>query len=56
MFDSDQRPWRRVNVMLAPDVFANYREAVHGAFVLIEGVVRQDYGAINVLAQVISGV
>ena len=44
-----------VNVVLSPDVYAASREALHGAFVLIEGVVQKDHGAINVIARTING-
>jgi len=42
-----------VNVVLSPDVYAASRKALHGAFVLIEGVVQKDHGAINVIARTI---
>jgi len=44
-------PSGMVNVVLSPDVYAASREALHGAFVLIEGVVQKDHRAINVVAQ-----
>lgn len=44
-----------VNVVIAPDVYAAYRPALQGAFVLIEGVAQKDHGAINVVAKAISG-
>ena len=44
-------PTGMVNVVLAPDVYAAYRPALQGAFVLIEGVVQKDHGAINVIAR-----
>jgi error-prone DNA polymerase len=34
-----------VNAVLVPDVYARYRSALQGAFVLIEGVVQKDHGA-----------
>jgi error-prone DNA polymerase len=43
-----------VNVVIAPTVYAQYRQAIHGAFVLIEGVVQHDHGAINVVAGKVS--
>ena len=43
-------PTGMVNVVLSPDVYAAYRPALQGAFVLIEGVVQKDHGAINVVA------
>jgi hypothetical protein len=39
-----------VNVVVPPDVYAQRREAIHGAFVIIEGVAQKDHGAINMLA------
>jgi error-prone DNA polymerase len=47
MEDSDDM----VNVVISPDVYAKCREAIHGAFVLVDGVVQKDYGAINVVAR-----
>ncbi len=44
-----------VNVILAPAVYAQYRSVLQGAFVLIEGVVQNDHGAINVVARTITG-
>ena len=38
-------PTGMVNVVLSPDVYAASREALHGAFVLIEGLVQKDHGA-----------
>ncbi len=38
------------NVVVPPDVYAQCRQAIHGAFVIVEGVVQKDHGAINVLA------
>ena len=45
-----------VNVVIAPDVYARDRAALQGAFVLIEGVLQKDHGAINVVAKAISSV
>lgn len=39
-----------VNVVVPPDVYTQCRQAIHGAFVIIDGVVQKDHGAINVLA------
>lgn len=39
--------------MLAPDVYAQSREALRGAVVLIEDMVQKDHGAINVIARAI---
>jgi error-prone DNA polymerase len=39
-----------VNVVVPPDVYAQCRQAIHSAFVIVEGVVEKDHGAINVLA------
>ena len=49
-------PTSMVNVVLAPDVYAQYRTALQGAFVLIEGVVQKDHGMINVVARRIDAV
>lgn len=43
-----------VNVIVAPPVYEQCRAAVHGAFVLVEGVLQKDHGAINVIAHSIS--
>ena len=40
-----------VNVVLSLEVYARCREAVHGAFVIIEGLVQRDHGAIHVVAK-----
>ena len=45
-----------VNVVVPPAVYEQCREAIHGAFVIVEGVVQKDHGAINVLAAVISAI
>ena len=45
-----------VNVVIAPDVYARDREALQGAFVLIEGMVQKDHGAVNVVAHQIRAV
>jgi len=39
-----------VNVVVPPAVYEQCRQAVHSAFVIVEGVVQKDHGAINVLA------
>jgi DNA polymerase III alpha subunit len=49
-------PTGMVNVILTPDVYAQYRSTLQGAFVLIEGVVQKDRGAINVVAQRIEAI
>ncbi len=40
-----------VNVVVSPDVYTQYRSAIHAAFVIIEGVVQKDHQAINVIAR-----
>jgi len=45
-----------VNVIVAPPVYEQCRAAVHSAFVLVEGVLQKDHGAINVVAQQIDAV
>jgi DNA polymerase III alpha subunit len=40
-----------VNVVIAPDVYAHDRSALQGAFVLMDGVLQKDHGAINVIAR-----
>ena len=45
-----QAPTGLVNVVIAPQVYAQYREAIHSTFVIVEGVVQKDHGAINVVA------
>jgi error-prone DNA polymerase len=40
-----------VNVVIAPDIYSRDRAALHGAFVLIDGVLQKDHGAINVVAR-----
>jgi error-prone DNA polymerase len=49
-------PTGMVNAVLAPDVYAQYRAALQGAFVLIEGIVQKDHGVINVVARIISSI
>ncbi len=39
-----------VNVVIAPQVYAQYRQAIHSTFVIVDGVVQNDHGAINVVA------
>ena len=39
-----------VNVVVPPAVYEQCRQAIHGAFVIVEGIVQKDHGAINVLA------
>jgi DNA polymerase III alpha subunit len=39
-----------VNVVVPPAVYEQCREAIHSVFVIIEGVVQKDHGAINFLA------
>ncbi len=43
------------NVVLSPDVYAQCRLALQGAFVLIDGVVQKDHGATNVVAHHVRG-
>lgn len=43
-------PGGMVNVVIAPDVYTRDRAALQGAFVLIDGVLQKDHGAINVIA------
>jgi len=43
-----------VNVVIPPAVYEQCREAIHSAFVIVDGLVQKDHGAINVLAAVIS--
>lgn len=45
-----------VNVVIAPDIYTRDRAALQGAFVLIEGVLQKDHGAINVVARRINPV
>ena len=40
-----------VNVVIAPDIYAQYRDAIHSTFVVIEGILQRDHGAINVIAR-----
>jgi error-prone DNA polymerase len=42
-----------VNVVVPPDVYEQCRQAIHSAFVIVEGVVQKDHGAINVLAALV---
>jgi hypothetical protein len=39
-----------VNVVVPPAVYEQCRQAIHSAFVIVEGVVQKDHGVINVLA------
>ena len=45
-----------INVVIAPDVYARDRAALQGAFVLIDGILQKDHGALNVVAKTISSV
>ncbi len=45
-----------VNVVIAPGVYAKCREAIHGAFVIVDGILQKDHGAINVVAREVSEV
>ena len=39
-----------VNVVVPPAVYEQSRQAIHSAFVIVDGWVQKDHGAINVLA------
>jgi error-prone DNA polymerase len=45
-----------VKVVIVPDIYAGDRAALQGAFVLIEGILQKDHGAINVVAKAISSI
>ena len=46
-------PTELVNAVIAPQVYAQYREAIHSTFMIVDGVVQKDHGATNgVAAQV----
>jgi error-prone DNA polymerase len=45
-----------VNVVVAPKVYAECREAIHSAFAIVEGELQHDHGAINVVARKVSEV
>ncbi len=45
-----------VNVIVAPPVYEQCRAAIHSAFVLVEGVLQKDHGAINVVARQVEAV
>jgi error-prone DNA polymerase len=47
-------PGSRVKVVIAPDTYTRDRAALQGAFVLIDGVLQKDRGAINVVARQIT--
>ncbi len=49
-------PGGMVNVVIAPDIYTRDRAALQGAFVLIDGVLQKDHGAINIVAKIINGV
>jgi DNA polymerase III alpha subunit len=64
-FLATEDPEGTVNVVASPDVYAQYRAAIHAAFVIIEGVVQKDHKAtpycahavgasVNVIARQIS--
>jgi error-prone DNA polymerase len=42
--------WGLVNVVLYPDVYEAYRPVLRSRFVLVEGVLQNQNGAINILA------
>ncbi len=43
-----------MNIVVPPAVYEQCREAIHSVFVIVDGLVQKDRGAINVLAAVIS--
>jgi error-prone DNA polymerase len=43
-----------VTVVVPPAVYEQCRKAIHSAFVIVDGLVQKDHGAVNVLAAVIS--
>ena len=45
-----------VNVVVPPAVYEQCRPAIHGAFVIVDGLVQRDHGAINILAAVICAI
>ncbi|MGH8632465.1 MAG: error-prone DNA polymerase, partial [Burkholderiales bacterium] len=45
-----------VNIVVHPDVYARCREAIHSFFVVVDGVVQKDRGAIHVVAGEISAI
>ena len=49
-------PTGMVNVVISPEVYAQYREAVHSLFVIVDGMVQMDHEAINVVAKEIQAV
>jgi len=38
-----------VNAVIAPDVYAQYRNVIHSLFVVIDGVLQRGHGAINII-------
>lgn len=49
-------PGGLLNVILAPPVYAQYREATRRPFVIVEGTLQFDHGAINVVARTLKEV
>lgn len=49
-FLAPEDPTGLVKLVIAPQVNAPYREAIHSTFVIVDGVVQKDHGAINVVA------
>jgi error-prone DNA polymerase len=49
-------PGGMVYIVIAPDIYKRDHTALQGAFVLIEGVLQKDHGAINVVARRIEAV
>ncbi len=49
-------PTGLVNVVIAPQVYARHREAIHSTLVIVEGVVQKDHGAINVVATQVTAI
>jgi error-prone DNA polymerase len=45
-----------VNVVAPPAMYEQCRQAIHSAFVIVDGVVHKDHGAVKVLAAVISAI
>jgi len=45
-----------VNVVVAPQVYVQYRESIHSTFVIVDGVVQKDHGAVNVVVTQVTSI
>ena len=44
-------PSGMANVVISPDVYRKYRQAIRSSFVIVDGILEREQKAVNVLAQ-----